>query len=408
MRALQECIGKINVRRDTPNFMELPKEVHGREIKKFRLMLSIEEVLVGSGINFTMDCGTTLQAGCSSCTVKQDKSNYLPRDETIPGDFGSGAFSCAKDQPGAYLALFLTILPAVKTAYFHTDNFQDYYNGLQGHQMSFLEVTCSSLGALFTAPCLQKIDIDSYTSPSMSLDILPTRTKITNIDLNTYHLEASFLSALVQASPRLTKEPLRYFDSYTSPANTFHLEASFLSALVRASPLLTNFIVSCGMPEQINNWLEPVCDAISKRASTIEILALLTTIREGHFDTSTLCATMWSQETPAAMALFADASQYRHKKAGYNRFCKDTQMLYNQAMENAASEADINNFIHSTSGTTSTLRRTSAPRQRTSCLGGADSPTMRTWGVGGMGGMQEGKAGGGPATKNFETTIGKP
>ncbi|KAL1630036.1 hypothetical protein SLS54_000896 [Diplodia seriata] len=41
MRALQESISKINVRRDTPpNFMELPKEVHGKEIKKFRLMLS--------------------------------------------------------------------------------------------------------------------------------------------------------------------------------------------------------------------------------------------------------------------------------------------------------------------------------------------------------------------------------
>ncbi|KAL0256619.1 hypothetical protein SLS55_009014 [Diplodia seriata] len=51
----------------------------------------------------------------------------------------------------------------------------------------------------------------------MSLDILPERTKITNIELNTFHLEASFLSAL------------------------------------------------------------PVCDAISERASTIEILALLKT-----------------------------------------------------------------------------------------------------------------------------------
>ncbi|KAL1623218.1 hypothetical protein SLS54_004705 [Diplodia seriata] len=181
-----------------------------------------------------------------------------------------------KNQPDAHLALFLTILRAVKTADIQINDIQD-------HRMSFLElalntvaktyattpagekprylmgmlekltimhasleVPCSSLGALFTAPCLQNIDIDGYTSPNMSLDILPKRTKITNIELN-----------------------------------TFHLEASFLSALVRASPRLTNFIVSCGMPEQINNWLEPVCDAISERASTIEILALLTTIREG-------------------------------------------------------------------------------------------------------------------------------
>ncbi|KAL1648396.1 hypothetical protein SLS58_002149 [Diplodia intermedia] len=45
------------------------------------------------------------------------------------------------------------------------------------------------------------------------------------------------------------------------------------------------------------------------------------------------------------MTLFTDASQYRHKKAGYNRFCRDTQTLYNQAMENTASEVDVNNFI---------------------------------------------------------------
>ncbi|KAL1647424.1 hypothetical protein SLS58_002753 [Diplodia intermedia] len=51
MRALQECIGKINVRRDTPNFMELPKEVHGREIKKFRLMLSPIPTQMGAECN---------------------------------------------------------------------------------------------------------------------------------------------------------------------------------------------------------------------------------------------------------------------------------------------------------------------------------------------------------------------
>ncbi|KAL1622158.1 hypothetical protein SLS54_005225 [Diplodia seriata] len=45
------------------------------------------------------------------------------------------------------------------------------------------------------------------------------------------------------------------------------------------------------------------------------------------------------------MALFTDASLYRHKKAGYNRFCKDTHMLFIQLMDNAASEVDIDNFI---------------------------------------------------------------
>ncbi|KAL1623466.1 hypothetical protein SLS54_004456 [Diplodia seriata] len=51
MRALQESIGKINVRRDTPNFMELPKEVHGKEIKKFRLMLSPIPTQMGAECN---------------------------------------------------------------------------------------------------------------------------------------------------------------------------------------------------------------------------------------------------------------------------------------------------------------------------------------------------------------------
>lgn len=40
MRALEHAIGLIDVKRDTPNFMELHKDLHGTEIKKFRLMLS--------------------------------------------------------------------------------------------------------------------------------------------------------------------------------------------------------------------------------------------------------------------------------------------------------------------------------------------------------------------------------
>ncbi|OMP87801.1 hypothetical protein BK809_0007891 [Diplodia seriata] len=37
----------------------------------------VQRVVGGSGINFTMDFAATRQAGCSSCTVKQDKSSYL-------------------------------------------------------------------------------------------------------------------------------------------------------------------------------------------------------------------------------------------------------------------------------------------------------------------------------------------
>ncbi|KAK0650608.1 hypothetical protein DIS24_g6640 [Lasiodiplodia hormozganensis] len=46
------------------------------------------------------------------------------------------------------------------------------------------------------------------------------------------------------------------------------------------------------------------------------------------------------------MALFANTQLYRHKKAGYSRFCKDTQTLYNQIQAETASDADITNFIN--------------------------------------------------------------
>lgn len=36
----------------------------------------VHRVVGGSGINFTMDYNITRHAGCSSCTVKQDKSSY--------------------------------------------------------------------------------------------------------------------------------------------------------------------------------------------------------------------------------------------------------------------------------------------------------------------------------------------
>ncbi|OJD33341.1 uncharacterized protein BKCO1_3100015 [Diplodia corticola] len=51
MRALQEAIRKIDVKRDTPNFMQLHKDVHGKEIKKFRLMLSPIPTQLGAECN---------------------------------------------------------------------------------------------------------------------------------------------------------------------------------------------------------------------------------------------------------------------------------------------------------------------------------------------------------------------
>ncbi|KAK0663307.1 hypothetical protein DIS24_g1502 [Lasiodiplodia hormozganensis] len=51
MRALEHAIGLIDVKRDTPNFMELHKDLHGTEIKKFRLMLSPIPTQMGAECN---------------------------------------------------------------------------------------------------------------------------------------------------------------------------------------------------------------------------------------------------------------------------------------------------------------------------------------------------------------------
>lgn len=60
----------------------------------------LHRVVGGSGINFTMDPSLTHLAGCSSCTVKQDKSNYYVPQLFFARNTSNGArYEIAPDGP---------------------------------------------------------------------------------------------------------------------------------------------------------------------------------------------------------------------------------------------------------------------------------------------------------------------